>query len=208
MKKFSEFLNEMARPTGEPINSKNKDRSKEWDIEFIKNKKFIKKVSKVKPNMSLYKYGNTYVLTDDKDNYIAHIDIHEIDVNFNNKKKKAFSITNGNSNIRGRYIVLLLSVLEHINIDFIFSDIMLSDGAIKFYRKILKGGLYHSYVLQYGNVQEPEEGVDYFNNNSYQIGLSKLEGHIKRISEELNTFRKSDNGYNDIAALYTINEEV
>ena len=138
MKKFSKYIIEMARPTGEPFDSKDKDRSEEWKKVIKNEKRFISLIAKVRPGMLLYQYGNTYILTDKKDFYIAHIDIHEIDVVFNNKKKKAFSITNGNSNIRGRYIVLLLSVLENIKIDFIFSDIMLSDGAIKFYKKIIE----------------------------------------------------------------------
>ena len=94
----------MARPTGEPLGSKSKDRTLEWKKEFNKNKKFINEISKVRPNMILYEYGNTFILTDDNSDYIAHIDTHKIEVFYNREKKKALSITDGNSNIRGRYI--------------------------------------------------------------------------------------------------------
>jgi hypothetical protein len=206
-------MTEMARPTGEPLDSKSKDRSSEWKYEFENSKKLIKLISKVKPKMLLYKYGNTFVLTNEGSDYIAHIDTHKIEVQYNKMKKTALSITDGNSNIRGRYIVLLLSVLENINIDFIFSDIMLSDGAIKFYKKVLKGGPYNTFVLQYNEVKPSDMNKDYFNNSSHQIGISKLDNHIAKITEELKTIRKNNfkvnetkTEYNEIALLYGINE--
>lgn len=177
MKTFKEYtieIQEMAFPTYEPVSTKDKDRQNEWSTIFSNKsqKRFIKLLDdNVKPQYKLYQYGSSFYLTEKDGSYVAHVDVQEKDVYYEARKKKAFIITHGNANVRGTYIILLVSILKNTKKDFIFSDKRLSDGAIKFYKKVLKGSMNPAYVLLGQEVQKPKEGADYFN-NEYRIGIA------------------------------------
>jgi len=207
--KFNEYILEMARPTHEPLNSNIRDRKSEWEKLFRTEKRFIKLIQKNIPKYKLYRETNTYILTNKKDEYIAHIDTHEIDVDYDEKRYKALGITDGNSNVRGAYIVLLIEVLGNSKQKFIFSDKRLSDGEIKFYKKILKGGPYDPFVLINKEVQKPQNDIDYFDNNSYQIGFSLLDD-FDSVKEEFSkgNIREKSNIETQIAVLYSVNKEL
>lgn len=54
LKSYIDYMDEMARATGETVDSKQRDGSKEWDKALMENDKFIKLISKVRPSMLLY----------------------------------------------------------------------------------------------------------------------------------------------------------
>jgi hypothetical protein len=212
---FKEFIREMAKPTGEPLNTTNKDRSQEWQniLTDIRQKRFLEYINIVKPQMKLFKYGNTFYLSDKEDNYIAHIDVIEEkiwnDLSIPNNKLNVLFITHGNSIRRGKYIILLKSILNLTSYDIIFSDNQLSDGAIKFYKKLIQ----NDYTLALYNNRYMER-IDknninkYFKDTSYRIGLYIDKDFLKKLDEEYLLGVRQYNDEDYTINYYGFNEEM
>jgi len=188
MKKFSNFITEMARKYNMPLSATDYNRAEARES-YHKSEKTTKLIGKVKPNMKLYQNINFFFLKDKGDKYIAYVNGFEEKYYYNGKQKQSYIIREGNSSFRGKYIMLLSSITLFTKNEFIFSDMPLSDGAVKFWEKILKGSVHDAFILGGRPIIKPkknEEGIDGYFNDFSRIGFStnkKLyENPIKNVS--------------------------
>lgn len=131
-KTYKEYLNETPHIIGDIDGTGSFSRKSEWEKYSKKGSNIVK--SGISPKKyKLYRKVNYFYLTDYDDNYIAVIEGEEKVI----QGKKCFLISHGHTNIRGTYKVLMFSILEFTNIEFIFSDENISNNAKKFYSKIL-----------------------------------------------------------------------
>jgi len=170
--------------------SQNISRKSEWENT---DKKFIIKIKTIKHMYNIYQIMNTYFIIDLHDIYLGHINVSYKDVFYKDKKLKAMIINEGNVEIKGIYFILLYNVLDSSKNDFIFSDNSLSPKAIKFYERILQGGLITPYILHYNDVETQDKNINYFNSSEYRIGFSININESKFIIERENILYKMIN---------------
>ena len=154
MKTFSEFINEV-QATGN--NNRN-----DYDLtDTYNNLKTPPKVSKADGEYSIRKVKDLYYLTKGEE-YIGHIDgtTDKLD------GKKALFIDVSYSKERGA-MKILFNLVKKMGFKYTVSDMMLSDDAIKFYKKNFDSYIAVNYKDEI--VQASDEEL--FNNADYRLAI-------------------------------------
>jgi hypothetical protein len=154
--KFRDLLLEVTS-TGSKVDREEYSKEKK----FIEIKKLLKLV-KSHDEYSLYKYYD-YLFLSKNDDYVAHID-GTTDTLFG---KKSVFITVSFSKERGSMKVLL-ELLKKSGYKYTISDTMLSDDAVKYYKKLILTKKYFIIDEEENVVKNPSE-EEIFNNPNYRI---------------------------------------
>lgn len=150
---------ELLEVTQTGSNTEREEYSKE---SVFKRTKDLLKLLKTQNEYSLYKYYD-YLFLSKNDEYIAHID----GVTDSLFGKKSVFITVSFSKERGT-MSILLDLLKKSNYKYTISDTMLSDDAVKYYKKLMLIKKYFIIDEEENIVEYPTE-EDIFNNPNYRI---------------------------------------
>lgn len=154
---FREYLNEIQR-TGSKT-----DRSEySGEKEFYRLNKHLKLLIS-ENGYELYKYFDTLFLSKD-DKYIAYLDGTNDKLN----NKKSYYISVMHSEERGA-LLKMFGMMKSLKYVYIVSDVLISDDALKFYKKIMKMKKYFAVDYKDETVEISDEEL--LSNPDYRITI-------------------------------------
>lgn len=180
--------------------------SKEYDWATLQFKELLDRGISSK-RYNLYKTPHSFWLTSDTDEYMGHISGDYKTVG----GKEAFLISESFSKLSGGfYVIMFAHIFKHTNIDYIFSDTLVSEKAVNSWKKRLSQSRNNAVVMVDGVIGEYRPNGDYWGagKGNIRVGLGKNQEAIDLYETIMLRCKSKLEQYSTHRKLYETNDEV